>query len=105
MIDRHGYQAKLGVGAVEAVEVQVQVSRAAAARVAPPPTALACSLVDLPADDEDDVTGRFLQFLADDLAEHPERLKAIDCAFLDRVQVLAGDISVDVEGPLAPDDE
>lgn len=54
---------------------------------------------------EDPVLGQFLGFLARDIAEHPERLQAIDASFVQRLQSLVGDIEVDLDAPLSANDE
>jgi antitoxin PrlF len=54
---------------------------------------------------DDPVLGQFLGFLARDIAEHPERLQAIDASFVQRLQSLVGDIEVDLDAPLSADDE
>jgi antitoxin PrlF len=54
---------------------------------------------------EDPVLGQFQGFLARDIAEHPERLQAIDASFVQRLQSLVGDIEVDLDAPLSADDE
>ena len=53
----------------------------------------------------DPVLGQFLNFLADDIARHPERLKVIDPTLVQRIQSLTGGIDVDLEAPLSADDE
>ena len=58
-----------------------------------------------PAEADDPVLGRFLDFLARDIASHPERLQAIDAAFVQRLQSLASGIEVDLDAPLPADDE
>lgn len=47
----------------------------------------------------------FLGFLARDLAEHPERLRAVDAGLAQRIQALAGRVEVDLDTPLSADDE
>ncbi len=47
----------------------------------------------------------FLGFLARDLAEHPERLQALDAGLAKRIQALVGGVEVDLDAPLAMDDE
>jgi len=47
----------------------------------------------------------FLGFLARDLAEHPERLQAVDAGFVQRIQALVGAVQVDLDAPLSADDE
>ena len=40
-----------------------------------------------------------------DIAEHPERLQALDTSFVERLQSLTTDIEVDLDAPLSADDE
>jgi antitoxin PrlF len=47
----------------------------------------------------------FLGFLARDLADHPERLQAVDAALAQRIQALVGGAAVDLDAPLPADDE
>ncbi|HOA93813.1 MAG TPA: type II toxin-antitoxin system PrlF family antitoxin [Quisquiliibacterium sp.] len=47
----------------------------------------------------------FLGFLARDLAEHPERLQAVDPGLAQRIQALVGAVDVDLDAPLSADDE
>jgi antitoxin PrlF len=47
----------------------------------------------------------FLGFLARDLAEHPERLQAVDAGLAQRIQALVGAVEVDLDAPLSADDE
>ena len=54
---------------------------------------------------EDPVMGRFLNFLAHDMATHPERLAAIDAGLAQRIQFLVGDLKVDLDAALSADDE
>jgi antitoxin PrlF len=54
---------------------------------------------------EDPVLERFLSFMANDLANHPERVRAIDTGLRDRIQALVGHIDIDLSEPLSPDDE
>lgn len=56
-------------------------------------------------DEEDPVLGRFLGFLAQDIARHPERLRPIDADFANRLQSLVKDVVIDRDAPLSPDDE
>lgn len=53
----------------------------------------------------DPVLGQFLNFLASDIANHPERLRPVEAAFVQRLQSLAGDIQVDLNTQLSADDE
>jgi antitoxin PrlF len=47
----------------------------------------------------------FLGFLARDLAEHPERLQAVDAGLAQRIQALVDGVEVDLDAPLSADDE
>ena len=53
----------------------------------------------------DPVLGQFLNFLAHDIASHPERLRAVDIGLVNRIQSLVGDIEVDLDATLSEDDE
>jgi len=53
----------------------------------------------------DPVLGQFLGFLANDIAQHPERLQFVDANLVNRLQALVGDIEVDLDAPLLADDE
>ncbi|MBE2293999.1 MAG: type II toxin-antitoxin system PrlF family antitoxin [Phycisphaerales bacterium] len=54
---------------------------------------------------DDPALGPFLDFLAHDLANHPERLQAVDASLVQRLQSLVGDIKVDFDAALSADDE
>lgn len=54
---------------------------------------------------DDPVLGQFLVFLARDMANHPERLQAIDASFVQRLQVLTDGVGVDLGSALSADDE
>lgn len=54
---------------------------------------------------DDPVLGAFLEFLARDLADHPERLEVVDQGFVDRIFSVAGDIDIDLDAPLSAKDE
>lgn len=47
----------------------------------------------------------FLDLLAADISDHPERLKAFDGELHDRLKALVGDVEVDLDSSLSPDDE
>ena len=49
--------------------------------------------------------GQFLRFLARDIANHPERLQALEADVVQRLQSLAGDVEVDLNAVLSADDE
>ena len=57
------------------------------------------------ADADDPVLGQFLDFLARDIASHPERLKTLDAGFVQRVQALVAGVEIDLDAPLNADDE
>jgi len=55
-------------------------------------------------DEEDDpVVGRFLQFLARDMEQHPESIRPVSAALVKRVRALTKGVKVDLNAPL--DDE
>ena len=54
---------------------------------------------------DDPALGRFLDFIAADITRHPERLQALDADLARRMENLMGDIDVDLNAPLADDDE
>jgi antitoxin PrlF len=56
-------------------------------------------------EDDDPMLEQFLNFLARDIASHPERLQAVDASFVQRLQALIGDIEIDLDAPLSADDE
>lgn len=55
--------------------------------------------------DADAALGAFLDLLEADVRAHPERLKAFDGSLRDRLAALVGDVQVDLDAPLSPDDE
>ena len=57
------------------------------------------------AEDADPALGQFLQFLAGDIASHPERLQAVDEGLAQRLRALVGNIEVDLDATLPADDE
>ncbi len=54
---------------------------------------------------EDPVIGIFLNFLANDMAAHPERLAAINLGLVQRIQSLVGNVDVDLGTALTAEDE
>jgi antitoxin PrlF len=54
---------------------------------------------------EDPVMGHFLDFLASDMAAHPERLTAINPGLVQRIQSLVGNVDVDLDAALTAEDE
>jgi antitoxin PrlF len=57
------------------------------------------------AEGEDPVLSQFLHFLAQDIANSPERLKAVDAGLVKRLRLLAEDVEIDLDSPLPEDDE
>lgn len=57
------------------------------------------------AGEDDPAIGAFLDFLEADVANHPQRLQAFGGALHDRLKSLVGDVDVDLDEPLSPDDE
>ncbi len=55
--------------------------------------------------EDDPVLGQFLGFLAHDIANHPDRLQAVDAGLVQRIRSLVGDIEVDLNAALSADDE
>jgi antitoxin PrlF len=54
---------------------------------------------------DDPVLRQFLGFLANDFAQHPERLQTIDTGLVQRIRSLVGGIEVDLNSALSPEDE
>lgn len=54
---------------------------------------------------DDPVLGSFLNFLSRDIADHPERLQALDHSLVQHLQVVSSDIDVDLDACLSADDE
>lgn len=55
--------------------------------------------------DTDPVLGQFLDFLARDIAMHPERLQSVDAGLMQRIRSLVGDTEVDLDAALSADGE
>ena len=55
--------------------------------------------------EDDPVLGKFLNFLARDMASHPEHLKSIDAGLRKRIKSLVKKVKVDLDAPLAAEDE
>ncbi len=55
--------------------------------------------------EDDPVLAQFLDFLARDIAEHPERLVRIDMGLIERGRELTAGVEFDINAPLSPDDE
>lgn len=57
------------------------------------------------AEEDDPVLGRFLDFLASDIAGHPNRLQAVDAGLVQRIHALVGGLDVDLDIALPAVDE
>lgn len=57
------------------------------------------------AEEGDPALGAFLDFVEADIKAHPERLRVFDGALYDRLKALVGDVGIDLDEPLSPDDE
>jgi antitoxin PrlF len=58
-----------------------------------------------PTEGHDPVLGQFLDFIARDIASHPERLQAIDTDLVQRIRSLTQGVEVDLDAALSADDE
>lgn len=54
---------------------------------------------------DDPVLGKFLDFLAQDIATHPGHLQGIDAGLKKRIKALVKNVAVDLDAPLAAKDE
>jgi len=57
------------------------------------------------AETNDPALDAFLSFLARDISIHPERLQAMDPAFVQQMHSLVEDVEVDLDSPLSDEDE
>lgn len=55
--------------------------------------------------EDDPVVGNFLEFLAQDMKNHPNHIQMIDAGLANRIRSLVGHIEVDLEAPLSADEE
>lgn len=54
---------------------------------------------------DDPVLGQFLDFLARDMTDHPQRLEPVEAGLEQRLRALVGEVDVDLDVPLSADDE
>ena len=54
---------------------------------------------------DDPALGAFLNFLARDIAEHPEHIQAVEGVLMQRIQSLTEGVEVDLDAPLQDDGE
>ena len=59
----------------------------------------------VPGERNDPALTSFLGFLARDIADHPERVLAVDAGLAQRIHALVGDVAVDLDAPLSAHDE
>ena len=57
------------------------------------------------AEESDPVVARFLAFLAQDMEEHPARIRGVDRALVRRARSLVKGVKVDLDATLASEDE
>ncbi len=57
------------------------------------------------AEEGDPALGAFLDLVEADIKTHPERLRAFSSTLRDRMKGLVGDMDVDLDEPLSPEDE
>jgi antitoxin PrlF len=55
--------------------------------------------------EDDPVIGNFLEFLAQDMKNHPDHIQMIDTGLANRIRSLVGHIEIDLEAPLSADEE
>ncbi|MDD2893508.1 MAG: type II toxin-antitoxin system PrlF family antitoxin [Halothiobacillaceae bacterium] len=58
-----------------------------------------------PPEGDDPILSQFVGFLTSDMANHPERLQAVDANFVKRLQTLVGDVECSLDAALSDDDE
>lgn len=54
---------------------------------------------------EDPALSHFLNFLARDISEHPDRIQILDTGLVNRIQSLTADVEFDLGAPLSDEDE
>jgi antitoxin PrlF len=52
----------------------------------------------------DPALGSFLNLLAQDIAKHPKHLQGLDASLVARIQSLVGEVQLDLDAPLPPED-
>jgi antitoxin PrlF len=53
----------------------------------------------------DPLLGQFLNFLATDIQHHPQHLQQVSSDLVDRIQQLVANVDLDLDAPLADEDE
>jgi antitoxin PrlF len=59
----------------------------------------------MPTEADDPVLGKFLDFLARDIAAHPGHVQAVGAKLATRIRSLVRGVKVDLDAPLSADDE
>jgi antitoxin PrlF len=54
---------------------------------------------------DDPILGLFLDFLARDIADHPERMQVVDAGLVKRLHSLVGGVEIDLDTALSVDGE
>jgi antitoxin PrlF len=55
--------------------------------------------------EDDPILGKFLSFLARDMSDNPQQIGSIDPNLVQRIQSLVADVEIDLDAPLADEDE
>lgn len=55
--------------------------------------------------EDDPILGKFLDFIAQDLESHPERLPPMTSDFIKRAESLIDGVDIDLDAPLSDEDE
>jgi len=55
--------------------------------------------------EDDPLVGNFLEFLAQDMKNHPDHIQMIDTDLANRIRSLVGHVEVDLDTPLSADEE
>ncbi len=56
-------------------------------------------------DEQDPIVDQFLEFLAQDMAQNPSHIEAVDVQLASRIQSLVGDLDIDLDAPLSDEDD
>jgi antitoxin PrlF len=56
-------------------------------------------------DESDPILGQFLEFLAQDMTKNPQHLRSLSADWGSHVQALVADVELDLDAPLADEDE
>lgn len=59
----------------------------------------------IPDQHDDPVLGDFLNFLARDISQHPDRIQEMDTNLVTRIRSLVDGVEFDLDAPLSDDDE